>query len=308
MDGEGNIWTDVFYKETNTHDYLNYKSHHPEHTKRNIPFVLAKRIIVFTTREEAVRKNLNDLKMWLMKCDYPESVIDKGIFNARLQGPAPLKNSEKIIPLISTFYNNYNNELVCTVAKQLIKNSKNERVHKAFSNVKFVQAFKQPPNLLRILSHSSFITDDQNTITGVFKCTNKRCKICSLYLQEGTSFLMANGSTWNVKCFANCNSLNVLYYLVCNVCNRESYIGKSDNTRERTNNHITGCRHGNGSDDFDNHVYNCAKSKGMQLEEPFFQLYIMMVCNNYYKLLDYESKFHNMGLDTMNRPFTTSIV
>ena len=43
----GYIWTDVFYKETNTHDYLNFSSHHPDHVKKNIPFVLAKRILVF---------------------------------------------------------------------------------------------------------------------------------------------------------------------------------------------------------------------------------------------------------------------
>ena len=34
-------------KETNTHDYLRYDSHHPDHVKNNIPFTLAKKIIVF---------------------------------------------------------------------------------------------------------------------------------------------------------------------------------------------------------------------------------------------------------------------
>ena len=96
--------------------------------------------------------------------------------------------------------------------------------------------------------------------------------------------------------------MNVLYFLVCNFCNYHSYIGKTDDTRERTNNHISCCRHGTGSDKFDIHVFNCAKSKGMPLVEPFFKLYIMMVCNDYHKLLDYESKFHAQGLDTMNRP------
>ena len=32
----GRLETDIFYKETNSHDYLNYFSHHPEHTKQNI--------------------------------------------------------------------------------------------------------------------------------------------------------------------------------------------------------------------------------------------------------------------------------
>ena len=30
------IDTDIFYKDTNNHDYLNYERHHPNHIKRNI--------------------------------------------------------------------------------------------------------------------------------------------------------------------------------------------------------------------------------------------------------------------------------
>ena len=29
----GRLETDIIYKETNSHDFLNYFSHHPEHTK-----------------------------------------------------------------------------------------------------------------------------------------------------------------------------------------------------------------------------------------------------------------------------------
>ena len=32
----GWLEADIFYKETNSHDYLNYFCHHPEHTKQNI--------------------------------------------------------------------------------------------------------------------------------------------------------------------------------------------------------------------------------------------------------------------------------
>ena len=33
---------ETFYKETSSNDYLNYFSHHPKHTKQNIPYNLAK--------------------------------------------------------------------------------------------------------------------------------------------------------------------------------------------------------------------------------------------------------------------------
>ena len=126
-----------------------------------------------------MKKNLADLRVWLRECGYPDKVIDRGIYTASLQGPAP-KKEEKVIPLINTYYSNYTNEHLCTVAKQMIATSTDERVAKAFENVQFVQAFKQPPNLLRTLSNSKFIKSLETQESGTWKCLNKKCKICKL--------------------------------------------------------------------------------------------------------------------------------
>ena len=302
LDEDGNIWTDVHYKQTNTHEYLNFSSHHPDHVKKNIPFVLAKRIVVFTTKETAMQRNLADLRLWLHNCGYPETIINKGIHNALLQGPAPPKDETRVIPLISTYYDNYNNRTVLETAKSLLKNTQNDRLKSAFQNVDLICAFKQPPSLLRSLSHSKFGDTVIEDRIGVFHCKDSRCKQCKLYLQVGNQVTFANGVIWDVKCFADCNSLNVLYYLICNFCLVETYIGKTDDGRERTNNHITGCRHGSTKNIFDKHVYACASKKGMELVEPFFKYHILMVCSSYHKLLAYESALHAKGLDTLNNP------
>ena len=70
LDTEGKITTDVYYKETNSHDYLNFTSHHPFHIKKNIPYNLAKRINVFCTNTEIVEYRLEELKSWLLNCGY----------------------------------------------------------------------------------------------------------------------------------------------------------------------------------------------------------------------------------------------
>ena len=184
----------------------------------------------------------------MLEYNYPLALIKKKIKNARLQGPAPLKNDKAIVPLISTYYSNYNNNVVKQVAENLLTYSTNDRIREAFKNVTFINSLRQPPNLLRELSHSAFISNthihDQN---GIYKCSNKRCKICRMYLQECTSFETANGKTWEVRCHINCHSLNVVYYLVCNFCKKDSYTGKTDVIRDRTNNHIRACRHGNST-------------------------------------------------------------
>ena len=99
----GKIETDVFYKDTNTHDYLDYRSHHPIHVKNNIPYNMAKRIIVFVSDPEKMNIRLKEMKNWLLKCSYPENVIDKGFHNAKLQGPAPNpENKKEIMPFVTT--------------------------------------------------------------------------------------------------------------------------------------------------------------------------------------------------------------
>ena len=259
-----------------------------------------------------MKRNLEDLTRWLQKCGYPNNIIEKGIHDASLQGPANQEQEKKIIPLISTNYSNYSNETVLHLSKSLIGNCKNDRMKSAFKDVQFIHSFKQPPNILRSLSHSRFITNGSSNDqkVGVFHCNHGGCKICKLYLQTGTTVPMSNGETWEVKCYADCNSWNVLYFLVCNACLHESNIGKTDDARLRTNNHISGCRLGNGTNDFDNHVHQCMKDNGNQrmkdkgkvITEPYFTMYLLMVCNSYHKLLAYETYLHSKGMDTLNHP------
>ena len=59
---DGSVKTDVYYKETNAHDYLSFDSHHPHHIKENIPYVLAKRIVTITSEDEWCQRNLEELK------------------------------------------------------------------------------------------------------------------------------------------------------------------------------------------------------------------------------------------------------
>ena len=137
-----------------------------------------------------------------------------------------------------------------------------------------------------------------NAPRGIFKCGREVCKLCKHYLQECASFITSKGVEWKVKCHASCSSLNVLYFLVCNSCGTTSYTGKTDNFRNRTNDHISKCRSGKSTNRFDIHVFNC--SRDLETKEPFFKAYIFMVLNDYNKLLNLERNLHLAGHDTMN--------
>ena len=97
LNEDNSVETDIYCKPTNTHDYLPYDSAHPDHTKNNIPYNLAKRIIVFVANPEKVIIRLDELKHFLKECKYPEYVISKSIFSAKLQGPAPNPERNKTV-------------------------------------------------------------------------------------------------------------------------------------------------------------------------------------------------------------------
>ena len=300
----GEVETDVFYKETNSHDYLDFLSHHPMHTKENIPYNLAKRIIVFCSDEKKEHMRLTELKQWLLNCNYPEKLIDKKFHCAQLRGPAnQVKDKSSVIPLVSTFYNNYSMQNVCQTANSLIKSVKSEHLRTVFQDCHIVHANSQPPNLLSQLTNSSFQSTPEPItlkLPGLFKCRSNRCDLCkSNYIQECDSFITSNGHMWEIKSHINCNSANVLYYLKCTSCDETTYTGMTNNLRLRMNNHKSSSLNGTGTNIFDNHVFQCRQQRKTNLN-PLFMIFAFMTVGCSKLLPIYESYLHAKGFDTMN--------
>ena len=63
--------TDIYYKATDTRQYLDYTSNHPRHIKRNIPYNLARRICTFVDDVETKNTRLKELEDILSKGGYP---------------------------------------------------------------------------------------------------------------------------------------------------------------------------------------------------------------------------------------------
>ena len=184
---------------------------------------------------------------------------------------------------------------------------------KTSSRILSVTAYKQPPNLQHQLCRAKFI--DPSKIVqrplkprlppGLFRsCNTKsdtRCMLCRVnYVQPCTSFVCANGKTWEIRCHITCNTRNVLYYLVCNMCNKTSYTGKTwQKLRGRTNDHICKSKGGSGTNKFDKHVHECGKKHG-NLQPPYFKVYAFMALGSRDLLDTYEKYLHRNGYDTMN--------
>ena len=300
LHASGRIEIDIYYKDTNSHDYLNYHSHHPTHTKNNIVYGLAKRIVEFVSDYDTENERMKELHDWLIKCNYPEEVIRKGIRNARLQGPGPdPRKKKKTLPFLSTHSSNISSNNIVRLSNQLIENAVDDRVRSAFDNTKVVLALKQPPNLLRQISQAAFTTITTDPLPpGIYLCNRPNCFICKYYLQPCTSFITSNGTEWFIRSVITCNSKHVIYFLKCLSCNENTtYSGKATIMRFRTNNHISECGSGNSDDRFDKHVFSCNKNH----TRPAFKMYVFLEVFDISLLDAYEKYIHSCNHDTMNR-------
>ena len=149
----GYIETDIFYKETNTLNYLNYNSHHPNHIKCNIPFSLAKYILVFESDEQKVALRLKELRKCFLNCSYPESCVDKSFFNPKLWGVTNKpENYKNILSLLCTYCSIFDMQNIVTTINQKLMQSPNESIKEIFGDTQTVLSLKKPPNITRLLS------------------------------------------------------------------------------------------------------------------------------------------------------------
>ena len=122
LHSDNTVETDIHCKNTNPHNYLPYNSAHTNHCKDNLPYNLAKRIIVFLSNDEKAEIRLKELKNWLKDCNYPDSVINQSFYNAKLQGPVPFTDNLKNIPLVTTYYENIEIEKIVKKIRSKLSN------------------------------------------------------------------------------------------------------------------------------------------------------------------------------------------
>ena len=144
------IETDIYCKDNNAHNYLPYDSAHPEHSRDDVPYNLAKRINVFVSNEERIEYRLNELKNWLKSCTCPENVVNRAFRDAKLQGPAPVKTSSNNIPFVTTYYDNVNNNERVKKVRRKFKDILSDHLKNVFKNSNILLDQTQPKNLLRL--------------------------------------------------------------------------------------------------------------------------------------------------------------
>ena len=106
----GQLQTDIYYKQTDSKQYLSYTSCHPKHTRNSIPYNLARKLKMIILENNTLLVRLEELKLFLLKQNYPPSLIEDSIsklkdFNSPdlLKPKASISKDSNLIPYVTTF-------------------------------------------------------------------------------------------------------------------------------------------------------------------------------------------------------------
>ena len=274
---KGTIQTDIFYKDTDSHDYLPFNSCHPRHTKKNIPYTLSRMICSIVSDSTRRDFRLQELESWLLKAGYRKGLIKSATNKFKDQNPSSLwekvaHEDENLLVFVQT-----NNPRNPKIYGDLVKNidflKSTEKYGSMFKNVKVIKSERQPSNLKSLLVHSSIAKT--KTKTGTNKCSKKKCGTCK-YLCETktTNFHRANGKfkTFKIKKHFECSSRNLIYKITCNGC-KEYYIGMTKKLRSRMSGHRVCLFNSNYRlQKVHRHIYECAKNVHVPFSiVPFFK-------------------------------------
>lgn len=269
------IDTDIYYKPTDSQQYLIFNSCHPKHIKLSIPYSLARRLRMIISNDEIVLQRMSDLKQALLKQKYPESVIDAGFQRALNLNKSELRRvrqnpEENVVTYVSTF-NPKNPELFGTIRQNLNILYEDQKMNTILQTNDIIKSKRQPQNLKRLLTRAKF---DENIQTATInRCNRPNCGLCK-YIIVGSNFSFKCGKTFNVTTNMGCEVKNLIYVMQCNGCGEE-YIGETgDSLRHRMTVHRQQIRNSSVRIlHVSNHMAACARN----CENPFrlFPLYKM---------------------------------
>ena len=81
--GEGKLITDLYVKQTDSHQYLDSSSSHPYHHTKSIPYSRALRINWICSENVSFDLQCSELEDWLIKRNYNPTVVRKQILKTR---------------------------------------------------------------------------------------------------------------------------------------------------------------------------------------------------------------------------------
>ena len=225
------VYTDLYYKPTDTHQYLHFNSCHPRHTKHNIPYSQARRLCTIIDDTEIRDKRLADMANFFIERGYPTKLVELGINKAKAIPQSTLrqvkpKDNIDTLPFVFT-HNPSNPNMVPLVKSTLNILNTDSRMKKVLDSTKFIASRRQPNNLGRMLTKACFTMSTRENVGQSSKCNDPRCGTCNHLHECNVIDITSTKRKFYIKSQMNCKTKNVLYIMTCQGCN-EQYVGMTN--------------------------------------------------------------------------------
>ena len=239
FDKNKNLQTDLYRKPTDSRQFLNFNSCHPNHTFSGVVYSQALRLRRIINNDERLAVRLDELKNDFRKCGYPQKLLNNIIKKVKTIKRSLENNknetserTDESIMVISTFGRD----------KKLTNIL--EKIETRTKNLKFKYIKKTAPSLNSLLTRPKNIALG-NSFGKTLPCGRKKCQSCKLVSHKDKITGPRHKLLKTAK--GNCITRNLIYHAKCCHCDK-IYVGK---TTQLLSTRISGHR---------NKYYECLKT------------------------------------------------
>ena len=249
---EGTLYTDLYSKPTDSHNYLRFNSAHPSHCKTSLPNSQFLRLRRICTRIEDYDTNAAMLASHFIRRGYPQDLVENAAIKVRrIDRPSILADKQteqqrapnKELFLITTYnpQDNLARKIVDTNWPTLGRTNTTENLY----NAHITYGYRRNKNLRDFLVQAKLDSTQPKRRVGpddrpnpLNKCRSRSCTYCPHLDRSGTITSTTTGRTYQSKRHISCCSHNLIYCITCTICKKQ-YVGQtSKKLKERFINHF----------------------------------------------------------------------
>jgi len=239
---DGTLYTSLYCKPTDSHNYLMYDSAHPAHCKDSLPYSQLLRVRRICTRVEDYDLSATMMCKHFYRRKYPPELIEKAVIDVRRKDRSellkPKPQEQELQPqsdlyLISTYCPG-DNPLKKIVQDNWPILGRTNTTDSLYSS-RIIFGHRRNKNLRDILVHAKIDPSKPKTrvqanspINPLNKCQTKKCNYCPLLDHSGTITSHITKRKYQAKKHISCKSHNLIYCITCSVCNKQ-YVGQTKN-------------------------------------------------------------------------------
>ena len=299
----GRIWTDLYCKETDSHNYLHYDSAHPKHCKESLPYSQLLRLKRICTFETDFLKHSGMLLAHFQRRGYSVETLQNAMNKVKIIKREDLlteetqkKDQDPDVISVTTNYIPQCDDLPRVVKKNwgIVQRS---TTTKCLAKKRLVIGYRRPKNLRDILVHSKIrhtkeVCEKSPLSESKNACKTKNCRYCRILDTSGRIVSHMTGREYNCKKNVTCKSSNLIYCISCKTCGKQ-YVGQTKlRLMNRFGNHFTSIQRNDGKNDVCKH-FNDTRHKGIDDLQLHILDFIHAAPNSEFgKVLRDEIEFH----------------